>query len=120
MDDDEGEMKIMDITKESLNNLVNNLKKPLITGITSLDSLYTGNQQSMELSASYNDIIDIINNGNLPIIKITAEAEGLTAEMYYPIFSYGFSSTENKYGIGTIDSVYFFSDTQTGNLTTNL
>lgn len=60
----------MIITTNDLNNIETKITTPQIEGIEFIDAILDGDEIVAGINASYNDIIAIIENGKLPIIRI--------------------------------------------------
>ena len=101
----------MNITSNDLNTLVNNLNATQITGVEYIDVTYNETTSTETIQSSYNDILAIIDNGNLPMLRIVdTDTIGLRL-----IQEFGFDSVSNQYAIST-GNIDYYANTATDNL----
>ena len=97
----------MIISTNNLNNIENKITTPQIEGIEFINT--TGDLSEnppLTLQANYNDLINILQNNKLPIIKISEENNILS---YSFIEAFGFDSESSQYAIEVINNGFVFT-----------
>ena len=105
----------MIISTNNLNNIENKITTPQIEGIEFINT--TGDLSEnppLTLQANYNDLINILQNNKLPIIKI-GEENNL---QYRFIEQFGFDSENSQYKLTVKNSFSFTAPDTTTNFST--
>ena len=106
----------MIISTNNLNNIENKITIPQIEGIEFINT--TGDlfeNPPLTLQANYNDLINILQNNKLPIIKTSEENDIL---QYSFISAFGFDSENSQYRLKVKNSFDFTAPDATTNFST--
>ena len=106
----------MIISTDNLNNIENKIAIPQIEGVEFINT--TGDLSEnppLTLQANYNDLINILQNNKLPIVKMSEENNSL---QYNFIDTFSFDSTSSKYKLKVKNGLSFIAPDATTNFST--
>lgn len=105
------------ITAEKLNHIEDGVAESE-GGVVLITGTSDGSEEGVVLNASYNDLLSFVNNGVIPIIKISNENSDSTLVFLAPVslLVYDATASSGNYKVQLINGTQFIADDPNSNM----